>query len=174
MGKINGIKPQDIVVLLKLLSWGERPWLGRELALDLGLSGGETSVSLRRAVHCGLLAPGTRLVERFALLEFLIHGLKYAFPAKPGALARGLPTARSAPPLADHPQATDLDHYVWPTDDGDLRGQGIKPLYPSVPYAARRDPNLHEWLALVDAVRAGRSREQSLAVDEIKRRLLAD
>jgi hypothetical protein len=31
--------------------------------------------------------------------EFLIHGLKYVFPAYPGALVRGVPTAHSAEPL---------------------------------------------------------------------------
>ena len=38
----------------------------------------------------------------------------------------------------------------------------LEPLYKSVPRAARADAQLYEWLALVDAVRAGRAREREL------------
>ena len=34
-----------------------------------------------------------------ALLEFLVHGVKYAFPPKRGALNRGMRTGYAAPPL---------------------------------------------------------------------------
>lgn len=33
------------------------------------------------------------------LLEFIVHGVKYVFPAKEGRLARGVPTAFGAPVL---------------------------------------------------------------------------
>ena len=43
----------------------------------------------------------------------------------------------------------------------------------SVPYAASRDPKLHEFLALIDALRVGRARERNLAAEEIKKSLHA-
>ena len=49
----------------------------------------------------------------------------------------------------------------------------MDPLFFNVPYAARRDQQLYELLALVDALREGRARERNLAVTELGRRLEA-
>ena len=61
--------------------------------------------------------------------------------------------------------------YVWPSDKGRARGQAIEPLYPKAPLAAEKDAELYELLALVDAIRAGRAREQALAGRELETRL---
>lgn len=76
-------------------------------------------------------------------------------------------------PLSKTIVSEPYDQYVWPYADGNVRGQSVAPLYPSVPYAASRDPKLHEFLALIDALRVGRARERNLAVEEIKKRLHA-
>jgi hypothetical protein len=47
----------------------------------------------------------------------------------------------------------------------------LVPLYPSVPDAAARNPELGELLALFDAVRAGSAREQVLAMALLEERL---
>jgi len=60
---------------------------------------------------------------------------------------------------------------VWPDPDGEMRGVALKPLFHSVPKAAREDPKLYEWLALVDALRTGRARERELAAKIIGSRL---
>jgi hypothetical protein len=44
---------------------------------------------------------------------------------------------------------------VWPDPLGSVRGIGLEPLHPAVPEVARRDPELGERLALVDAMRLG-------------------
>jgi hypothetical protein len=44
-------------------------------------------------------------------------------------------------------------------------------LYRTVPQAALRDPYLYEVLALIDAMRDGKSRERQIAVQELKTRL---
>jgi hypothetical protein len=62
---------------------------------------------------------------------------------------------------------------VWPHPEGDVRGESLEPLYPSAVDAARRDSKLYECLALVDALRVGRAREKSLAIDLLARRLRA-
>ena len=60
---------------------------------------------------------------------------------------------------------------MWPDAEGTVRGEGLRPLYRSVPGAARRDPGLYELLALVDAIRSGRARERKIAVAELEARL---
>jgi len=141
------------------------------LAASLGLSASETHAAVQRAVASGLVDGVTRTVRRTALLEFLVHGLRYVFPAKRTGVTRGVPTSYAAPPLKAHFSTGDLFPPVWPYPEGDSRGEGLEPLYKSVPAAALRDPQLYEWLALVDAVRSGRARERKLAATELERRL---
>lgn len=166
-----GIKPQDILVLLKVVALGGRQWKQSELADGLALSRAEVSNSLNRSAEVGFLDQEKRVPQKGALLEFIAHGIKYVFPAKPGPLTRGIPTSHSAPPLAKKIVSDPGDAYVWPDAEGELRGQEIEPLYPSVPMAIKNDPILHELLALVDGIRVGRARERKIAVDELQRRL---
>lgn len=166
-----GIKPQDIVVLLKIVALQDRPWKLIDLARDLQISPSEISMALERAKGVGFLNSEKRKVQKRHLLEFLIHGLKYVFPAELGPLARGIPTMHSAAPLAMRIVSNSDDQFVWPDDDGSVRGQSIAPLYSTVPKIAMRDPKLHELLALVDALRIGRSREKQIAAEEVERRL---
>ncbi|MFW6339622.1 MAG: hypothetical protein ACOC0Q_02000, partial [Wenzhouxiangella sp.] len=48
------------------------------------------------------------------------------------------------------------------------------PLYKLAPGAAREDPKLYEFLVLTDAIRGECSREQQLAIRELKARLEDD
>ncbi|MBI5201470.1 MAG: hypothetical protein HY925_07800 [Elusimicrobia bacterium] len=169
----QGIKPQDVLVLLKIALAKERPWRLVDLAQELGLSISEVSMALERAKYSSLLDSSKKHVVWPALLEFILHGLKYVFPAEPGALCRGIPTSHSAPPLSSHIVSSENDRYVWPSNDGEVRGQAIEPIYESVPKAARKDPQLYEVLALIDALRVGRARERKIAVEELTRRLSA-
>ncbi|MDE2313914.1 MAG: hypothetical protein KGL04_07055 [Elusimicrobia bacterium] len=174
MQALSGVKPQDILVLLKLKLNDDRSWRLVDLAQELGLSVSEVSMALERARNSGLINSEKKRVIRAALEEFILHGLKYVYPAQPGPVCRGVPTAHSAPPIAQRIISDENDQYVWPDAAGSLRGQAIEPLYSSVPAAARKDPKLHEMLALIDALRAGRARERGIATEEIKKRLHGD
>jgi DNA-binding Lrp family transcriptional regulator len=165
------LKPQDVVVVLKLASAAAQPWSYPKLALELGMSPSEVHAAVRRATQAGLLEAGTRAVNRHAVLEFLVHGVKYAFPAERGAVTRGMPTAHAAPPLRSRIRAGAEAPPVWADPEGTVRGESLTPLYRSVPGAARADAALYEWLALVDAIRAGRARERELAIEELRSRL---
>lgn len=169
-----GLRPQDIVILLKIIARGGSQWRHLDIAYELGLSQSEVTHGLERCVKSGLIDPAKRLPLKSALAELLVHGLKYIFPVQPGAICRGIATAHSSKPLAGKIVASDTDNYVWPYAEGDMRGQAIQPLYPSVPQAAKKDPKLHEFLALVDAIRVGRAREKKLATDELLKRLKDD
>lgn len=142
------------------------------LAESLGLSASEAHAAVKRAVRSGLVDADSRAVRREALCEFLVHGLRYVFPPEWRGVTRGVPTSNAAPPLKSQFAENDLPP-VWPHSSGTARGEGLEPLYKSVPNAALRDPRLYEWLALIDAVRAGRARERRLATQEIERRLRA-
>lgn len=166
-----GIKAQDILILLKIASKGKEPWRQSELADELAISRAEVCHSLDRCAEVGLLDEDKRVPQKEALLNFIAHGLKYVFHAKPGPLVRGIPTAHSAPPLTKKIVSNPGDTFVWPSPDGQVRGQEIEPLYPSVPKAIKNAPKLYEMLALVDAVRIGRVREQKIAIEELRKRL---
>ena len=164
------MRPQDVVVLLKLVQVQDTSWTQTSLARDLFLSQSEVSESIKRSSYARLVMDRGRMVQRQALLDFIKFGLPYAFPQQPGMVQRGFPTAHSAPPLSD--QILSDEKYVWPSAKGSARGHSILPLYASVVQAIRTDTALYELLALVDAVRVGRARERNLAMDILKGRLL--
>lgn len=164
------MRPQDIVILLAITAKDGASWMMKDIALELRISPSEVSESLHRSYVAGLIDKGKQKVMRQALLEFLVHGLRYVFPQEPGALVRGVPTAVSAPPLDKLFMSS--DKLVWPYSKGVERGQAIEPLYPSVVEACLKKPELHELLALVDALRVGRVRERELAKVELEKRIL--
>jgi hypothetical protein len=167
------LKPQDVVVLLKLISYGGRRPSMAMMAMDLSISSSEVHGALKRLSDSRLVstdAQGHRPLLP-AVEEFLVHGLKYAFPPRRGEVTRGVVTSYAAEPLRGHFAAnTDLPP-VWPYPEGTQRGVSLEPLYKSVPAAALRDPALHEMLALVDALRDGRARERKLAEKELIERI---
>lgn len=175
------LKPQDIAVTLKLLlAAGEAPPTFARLAAELKLSVSEVHAAVKRAAEAGFLvtrdqAGGNRkqwLPVKSALREFLISGLKYIWPVRRGPSGRGVLTGASLPVVSERlsiaPPAVPL---VWPDPEGEARGETLKPLFPKAVAAAREDARLHEWLALLDVMRAGGGREATLAAAEIQRRL---
>jgi hypothetical protein len=170
------LKPQDVVILLKLVALGSEPWTYQRLAVELSLSPSEAHAGVRRAVAARLMSDTTAATGQPilpALKEFLIHGVRYAFPPERGELTRGVPTGYAAPPLNKVIVQPNEPPPVWPYAEGKVRGYKFSPLYPSVPIAASRDPKLYELLALVDALRDGRARERNLATRELESRLAA-
>lgn len=164
------MKPQDIVLLLKIISMQNNTWNQLETASALSMSQSEVSESVSRSKYASLLDAKGKKVMRLALMEFLQFGIRYVFPQRPGAIVRGIPTAHSTAPLTN--SIVSKEHYVWPSGKGNLRGQAIAPLYPSVVDAVQKDDLLHELLALVDAIRVGRAREKEIAINELKIRIL--
>ncbi len=198
------LKPQDFVVALKLVAWGDQRWTYAQLAQELGLSASEAHTCIKRGLQAGLLvqnyealapevaalaahepaaiyrvarrkrtsredAPADNPVRPHArqLAEFALHGAKYAFAADKTPLTIGVPTSHSAPAFVGV-FAPGSEDYVWPHPNGTVRGIGIEPLHPSVPFAAMRDPGLYEMLALFDALRVGRARERGMAVERLQ------
>lgn len=164
------MKPQDILIALKILLRGW-PRTYADLAGDIGMSADGAHKAVQRAVRAGLVNREAEWANKQAIAEFLIHGLKYTFPVEPGPITRGMPTSYAVAPLAGHISHDEDDIPVWPDPDGAVRGWTLTPLCRSAPVAAKKDPELYEWLALVDAVRCGRAREREAAARIIRKRL---
>ena len=156
----------DIYALAKLtLEEGIRPYA--IVAGELEMSASEFHAAVHRLGQAGLVAPKDRRIRQGAVREFLIHGLRYVFPAAMGGLTRGMPTSYAAPPLNELISFGKENIPVWPDASGESFGYGVEPLHPSAPRAARRDGRLHVVRALIDARREGRSRERQIAEDEL-------
>lgn len=166
----NQMKPQDLLILLKIISENGQLWQQIPLAEALGMSQSEVSQSLNRSEYAGLLNKKTKSVMRLALLDFIHYGLSYVFPQKPGPVMRGIATAHSAEPLNRIFRSD--DHYIWPSAKGKLKGHSIIPIYPTAPEAALKDPKLHQLLALTDVMRIGRAREKEIAINELSKMIL--
>lgn len=205
------LKPQDFLVALKLVAWGEQRWTYARLAQELGISVSEAHACIKRGLLAGLLlpnrdaplqpqsisaaedgAPDAKAIYRVTarktrrsplgiahavadnpvrphahnLAEFAVHGAKYAYPGVRLPLAVGVPTSHSAPAFTNvfAPGSTD---FVWPHPNGAVRGVGVKPLHPSVPFAAMQDARLYDLLALFDALRVGKARERGMAMQRL-------
>lgn len=167
------LKPQDILVLLKLVALRYDKWSYNRLATELGMSPAEVHAAVKRALAAGLalqqadaIVPNIRNLE-----EFLIHGLRFVFVAERGEITRGMVTAYAAEPLNRVFLPDGEPPPIWPDPNGDTRGMAFSPLYKSAPLAARSDPALYELLVLVDAIRGGRARERAFAINTLKQRL---
>jgi len=167
------LRPQDIVLLLKLSVANGKRATYASLAADLRMSASEVHAAVKRAQIARLLTISKRgpQPDRRALLEFAVHGVRYSFPAIRGALTRGVPTSYAAPPLNSRIVQPDEPPPVWPSPSGKVRGYELSPLYAKAPEAALKDAKLYELLALVDALRDGRARERQLAEKLLTARL---
>ncbi|HET9054289.1 MAG TPA: hypothetical protein VFM90_08960 [Cyclobacteriaceae bacterium] len=163
------LKPQDVVVLIKLFGYrNERPPYSA-IAEDVKMSQSEVLNAVRRLRSSRLLqsVESKDVPVLDAIEEFLIHGVKYAFPAKHGSIVRGIPTSYAAEPLSKIILAGNEPIPVWPYPKGRNRGLSLLPLYKTVPEAVQNDPVLYERLALIDAIRSGLTRERKLAEDAL-------
>ncbi len=169
MKKHSGMRPHDIVILLKIAAKGEKPWNMKDVSIELGISASEVSESLNRSSIAGLITKDKKRLMKSSILDFLEHGLRFVYPQIPSSKVRGMPTAHAAPPLVSEIMSS--EPYVWPYGEGKVRGESIEPLHPKVPEACLKDPIFYEFMALCDALRVGKAREKKLAVEALKKRL---
>lgn len=172
------MKPQDVIVLAKLISYSKKKksWTQASLAAELCLSPSQVNYAIKRLLASRLLSPVKiesewkptpfiRLCE-----EFLIYGVKFVFPPEFGSQVGGIPTAYAAPPLNKIIVAGRDLPPVWPAiGEGCVRGIELKPLYHCVPKSIIKypDPYFYELLALLDALRSGRARERNIGAEKI-------
>jgi len=161
------LRPQEIFILVALASREKSEWTYDQLAADLEMPASQVFKSLERAELADLFVKDKRRVIKRNLLEFLVHGVKYAFPAKPGAMVRGIPAGWQAPGLSEL-MADSPEPYVWPNAMGSMRGQAVVPFHEALPIVASNDPELHARYALIDIIRVGSARERKVAAEQLE------
>lgn len=188
-GRLSMLKPQDIVILLKILSIRalSKGALNEELSQNklatlLCMSVSEVNAGIRRLLLSKLLAPVLRegkkskvqlLPIQAACEECLIYGVKYFFPVEVGVYTRGIPTAYAAPIFEKLIVQGQDPIPVWSYMEGTERGLAVEPLYSSVPKSLAQFPDqlFYEMLVLIDAIRIGRARERNIAVKLLKEKI---
>lgn len=167
---MNGMRPQDVVILLKKTTTLGKSMLNKQLAESLNISSSEISESLERSRLANLIDNSKKRVNVLSLQEFLVHGIRYVFPALPSGIVRGIATASSAYPMNECLNAS-TERFVWQCPNGNDRGQCICPLYPTIPSIVENDSELYALLTLVDVLRIGSAREKEIAQVELNNRL---
>lgn len=171
------LKPQDLLVLLKVAAHPPQRWTYAALGEALAMSASEVHACVKRAVASGLAvspARGEWSAVRPSLLEFVLHGVRYVWPATAGPVKRGVPTAFGTEPLAGMVTAAPGEAPVWAHPAGQAKGPTLSPLYRTAPEAALADPALHRLLALLDALRIGRARERAMAAQLMEAALTSE
>jgi hypothetical protein len=169
MRKHNGMRPQDVAILIKIASLPEINWTLLDLAASLHVSLSEISESLNRSRAAGLIDHTKKQVFSQNLLEFLQYGFKYVFPQMPGTIVRGVPAAHSHPYMKKFIKSE--VNYVWADSEGKTMGLLIEPLYSKQTKAIHSSPEFYEMLALADVLRIGKIREKEIAVRQLKKLL---
>jgi hypothetical protein len=164
------LKPQDLVVALKLTVLRGKRLTYKELGEQLRLSQFEAHAAARRLVAARLATEiDGEIKPILATLEnFIFFGAPYCFPPVRGEMTIGFATAYGVSPLKEKVMFAAENPPVWPSAEGNVRGQTLLPLYERAPLAANEDPALYIFLALFDAIRIGQKREQALAMALLK------
>lgn len=178
------MKSQDIVILLKLVSLHKKYkgegndvsatevdslYSVRSLERFTGISKSQVNLSLNRMQEVGLSKTdnnkGCPTVNKQALLEFIVYGIRYVFPAKLGELTRGIATSVAAPVLSQQVRSSAELMPVWPSAEGDQKGLAVEPLHKNVMQSIKGDDLMYDLLALTDAIRIEQVRTKRIAVD---------
>lgn len=162
MKKQMALRPQDFVVAIKLALRNGGMTSNIQLARDLSISPAEVYNSIERLKTAKLLDSENKPILRH-LRNLIVHGIPFFYPAEVGFIERGISVAHSGPILNEVIKHRKDDKYVWPDPEGKEVGQAIKPLFKSIPQAAKTDSKLYEVLSLIEALRVGKTRERNLA-----------
>lgn len=165
MRNLACLKPQDILILMKLISRPSLPQ--KELATQLLLSQAEVSHGLTRLKNSSLLTQ-EGFAQKESALELFVHAVKYFYPAQYGPPALGIPTSYAHPSFR-FVKYNPEDSLVWPSAIGSSRGTTLIPFYPTIPDACSQDESLYKIAALVEMLRAGKAREKKLAEEELRK-----
>ena len=165
------LKPQDLLVAIhRALYPGRRSYA--QIARGLHISVGTAHRAMASAKQAQLVTASGD-ANRQNLVEFLKGGVRYAFfPIRSGGNVRGVPTAASVPAISEHLAGGAV--VVWPDPSGRVRGEGLEPLYPTVPRIAEEDPLFYLVLAAIDLLRIGTARERGIASEMLRYQVFSE
>lgn len=158
------LKPHDIAIPLKFIALAGVHKTYRELSEEIHISIGEISEAIKRLKYSRIVSShnDSLSISRRSLLDFILYGVPYVFPAKKEGKVKGFPTSYSTYPLnRDIVQNDEI--IVWGHKEGTVIGFSIEPLYNNAPLAAKKDDRLYILLSLIDAIRLGGGRSYKIA-----------
>jgi hypothetical protein len=163
------LRPQDVLVACKIFTFADDGWTYSRLGGALSISAGEAHNAVGRGKISGLITSSNRktTVSKKKLFDLLTVSVPQIFYAQRQQVCLGVPTSIWAKELAGKfEMGKDDIPLVWPHPSGSSRGEGLVPLYPTVPKAVQHDSLLYEIMALVDVIRtAVEPCDRKLAVD---------
>lgn len=175
--RAENLRPQDVLVACKIFSLGlhrgDCTYAG--LGDDLGMATSTAHESVERCRDSQLLPPGGWKISARHLRDLLLVAVPRVFYVRRGSICEGTPTGIFAGPLAGkfrHPDG--VLPLVWSEsgdEPGQIRGEGIVPIYPTAPLAAREDSVVYELLALADVMRVGGAADREIASSLVDKRL---
>jgi hypothetical protein len=178
---VETLKPQDILVACQVALAGTtiptHEWLGK----TLHLSPSTVYEALKRCRQSKLVtgtcqggrSVGVKIVPQ-KLYEFLVHAVPILYYPRLVAPVRGLPTAAFSPLFRERFTKPGDLVVVWPYSKGKEIGEGLLPIYPSIPIASSQNPTLHQMMAAVDLLRIGKVREKKAAASYLEELLEVD
>ena len=174
--KPQTLKPQDVLVACRLALPGGYDLFQKQVAAALGLAPSTVFASLQNLRRARLVAGAgtTATAARAKLLSFLVHGAPVVFLPVKTEMVRGIATGIFSPYFRDRFAEGKGVPLVWPYSRGREVGEGLVPLYPSLPLACSRDPALYQLMAAVDVLRVGRAREKDAASGYIEELFAGD
>ena len=148
------IKPQDVLVLAKLIILqNQEKSPQKELAKSLGLSQAEVSNALTRLKMAGLLSDSKTHIKKLAAIEFIKHALKFMFPIRYSGMDRGILAGPSTAFVKEKVITSDGPDIIWQDSSGKNRGLCVGPIYPTVTFAVKKDPELYRLLTIIELFR---------------------
>jgi hypothetical protein len=149
------LRPQDVLVACHLALRAKDDWTRQEVAEALRLSPSEIGSNVLRRCRAARLLANDKVgskIQKPRLLEFLLHGAPVVFLPKRLGIVRGLATGLHAPAFRDR-HGGRLAPLVWPCDSGGEQGEGLVPIYHTVPRIAEGNPALWSLLGALDILR---------------------
>lgn len=161
------LKPQDIVVLGKLVT--DEVWpTQKEIANALELSQSEISHSLKTLEQVGLINISQKRINKLAVLEFIVHAIKFFYPSEKQGIGRGIKVGPSYSYFSKRVHSDEFD-YVWPDPDGEAKGVIVSPLLTRFSKTIKENEKLLLFLNVIEVFRGlGGVRHQQEAQKALK------
>lgn len=172
---VETLKPQDVLVACQIALAGTTNPTHAWLSKTLHLSPSTVYEALKRCRQAKLVAgkindltsSGVSVVPQ-RLYEFLVHAVPILYYPRRIATVRGLPVAAFSPIFRERfTKPGDLP-VVWPYSKGKEVGEGLIPIYPTIPIACSQSPGLYELMSTIEMLRIGKVREKEAATNYLE------
>jgi hypothetical protein len=175
------LRPQDVLVACKIHLLGKGRWTFATLSKSLGISVGEVHNAYARAKdsHLVVTVRNESTVSKKHLFELVTVAVPRVFYAVKGPIVSGLPTSIYGEPVRLRFQTPEDGgtFVVWESANvgrsREVKGEGLVPIYPTVPAVSLRDPSFYELFALIDVVRVGSTKDKKNANSMLEKLILA-